>query len=178
MNLNPITSKKGIYMKKALIYARQSSGNEDLSESVEAQIQNCLRLAEKEHFEVIGIFRDLNASGELYPEGSEEIARLDQAYQRWFREQSGKKKNRSGLGALLKKLPEADLLLVNEMTRLYRPVNDSFLENYIHHQLRSYKITIVQVQGGQIDLSRFDQHLVQALKNQILYEDLRKKREK
>ena len=177
MNINPITSKKGIYMKKALIYARQSSGNEDLSESVEAQIQNCLRLAEKEHFEVIGIFRDLNASGELYPEGSEEIARLDQAYQRWFREQSGKKKNRSGLGALLKKLPEADLLLVNEMTRLYRPVNDSFLENYIHHQLRSYKITIVQVQGGQIDLSRFDQHLVQALKNQILYEDLRKKRE-
>ena len=33
---------------KGVIYARQSSGKEDLSESVEAQIQNCLILAEKE----------------------------------------------------------------------------------------------------------------------------------
>ena len=41
---------------KGVIYARQSSGKEDLSESVEAQIQNCLILAEKEKIEIIGIY--------------------------------------------------------------------------------------------------------------------------
>ena len=68
---------------KALIYARQSSGKDDVSESVEAQIQNCKRLAEKEKLEVIGIFRDLNTSGETYPAGSESVAALDTAYQKW-----------------------------------------------------------------------------------------------
>ncbi|MBR2723518.1 MAG: recombinase family protein, partial [Lentisphaeria bacterium] len=62
---------------KALIYARQSSGKDDLSESVEAQIANCQTLAEKEKLDVIGIFRDLNTSGETYPIGAEEIARVD-----------------------------------------------------------------------------------------------------
>ncbi|UKI29938.1 MAG: recombinase family protein [Lentisphaeria bacterium] len=48
---------------KALIYARQSSGKDDFSESVEAQIANCKKLAEKEKLEVIGIYKDLNTSG-------------------------------------------------------------------------------------------------------------------
>ena len=49
---------------KALIYARQSSGKDDFSESVEAQIANCKKLAAKEKLEVIGIYKDLNTSGE------------------------------------------------------------------------------------------------------------------
>lgn len=60
---------------KAVIYARQSSGKDDYSESVEAQIANCRKLAEKEKLEVIGIYRDLNSSGETYPVGAEESAR-------------------------------------------------------------------------------------------------------
>lgn len=68
---------------KALIYARQSSGKDDFSESVEAQIANCKKLAEKEKLEVIGIYKDLNTSGETYPVGAEEIARLDKAYMNW-----------------------------------------------------------------------------------------------
>ena len=46
-------------MMKALIYARQSSGKDDFSESVEAQIANCKKLAAKEKLEVIGIYKDL-----------------------------------------------------------------------------------------------------------------------
>ena len=68
---------------KALIYTRQSSGKDDFSESVEAQIANCKKLAEKEKLEVIGIYKDLNISGETYPVGAEEIARLDKAYMNW-----------------------------------------------------------------------------------------------
>lgn len=162
---------------KAVIYARQSSGKEDVSDSVEAQIQNCLFLAKQEKLDVIGIFRDLNSSGELYPEGAEEIAKHDDAYNKWLQNQSGTKEYRAGLGKLIRKLPEADILLVNEMTRLYRPVNHSFLENYIHNLLQVNHITVLQFQGGEIDLSKFDQQLVLALKNRILYEDLRKKRE-
>lgn len=161
---------------KALIYARQSSGKEDVSESVEAQIANCMNLARAKNLEVIGIYRDLNNSGELYPEGAEKIAEMDEAYQRWLSEQSCKKGYRKGLGELLKKIPETDILLVNEMTRLYRPVNHSFLESYIHNILKVHEITIIQYQGEEIDLRRFDQHLIIGMKNSILYEDLRKKR--
>ena len=82
---------------KALIYARQSSGKDDFSESVEAQIANCKKLAAKEKLEVIGIYKDLNTSGETYPVGAEEIARLDKAYMKWVLNQSSKKDFRLGL---------------------------------------------------------------------------------
>ena len=118
---------------KALIYARQSSGKDDVSESVEAQIQNCKRLAEKEKLEVIGIFRDLNTSGETYPAGSESVAALDTAYQKWVSAQSTRKPFRTGLGEAMALFPEIDVLLVNELTRLYRPINGSFLESHINH---------------------------------------------
>ena len=83
---------------KALIYARQSSGKDDFSESVEAQIANCKKLAEKEKLEVIGIYKDLNTSGETYPVGAEEIARLDKAYMNWSLTQSKARKRISAWG--------------------------------------------------------------------------------
>lgn len=82
---------------KALIYARQSSGKDDFSESVDAQIANCKKLAAKEKLEIIGIYKDLNTSGETYPVGAEEIARLDKAYTKWVLSQSAKKDFRLGL---------------------------------------------------------------------------------
>ena len=101
---------------KALIYARQSSGKDDLSESVEAQIANCRKLAEKEKLEVVGVFRDLNTSGETYPVGAESIAQLDKAYQQWVMTQSTKKSFRAGLGEAISLFPEIDVLLVNEVS--------------------------------------------------------------
>lgn len=162
---------------KALIYARQSSGKDDLSESVEAQIANCQTLAEKEKLDVIGIFRDLNTSGETYPIGAEEIARVDSAYKDWIANQSTKKVFRTGLGEALLHLDEIDVILVNELTRLYRPINGSFLEGHINHLLREHNVKVLQVQGGSIDLSKFDQQLITSIKNQILYDDLQKKRQ-
>ncbi len=162
---------------KALIYARQSSGKDDLSESVEAQIKNCKQLADKEKLEVVGIFRDLNTSGETYPVGAEEIAYVDKAYQEWIANQSSKKNYRTGLGEALLFLDNVDFILVNELTRLYRPINGSFLEGHINHLLREKQIKVLQVQGGSIDLAKFDQQLITMIKNQILYDDLQKKRQ-
>ena len=161
---------------KALIYARQSSGKDDLSESVEAQIANCRKLAEKEKLEVVGVFRDLNTSGETYPVGAESIAQLDKAYQQWVMTQSTKKSFRAGLGEAISLFPEIDVLLVNEVTRLYRPIHGSFLESHINQLLKDNHVQVLQVQGGSIDLTKFDQQLITMIKNQILYEDLQKKR--
>ena len=162
---------------KALIYARQSSGKDDFSESVEAQIANCKKLAAKERLEILGIYKDLNTSGETYPAGAEEIARLDKAYANWALTQSTKKDFRQGLSQALQKLPEVDFVLVNELTRLYRPINGSFLEGHINQLLKENDVKVLQVQGGTIDLSKFDQQLITLIKNQILYEDLQKKRQ-
>ena len=85
-------------MKKAVIYARQSSGSDDFSESVENQILNCQKLAKKENLEVVGIFQDLNTSGKTYPKGGELIAENDIAFNNWFNQQTKSKKFREGLG--------------------------------------------------------------------------------
>lgn len=154
-------------MKKAIIYARQSSGKDDFSESVENQIENCKKLAEKENLEIIGIFSDLNTSGKTYPTGAENIAANDEAFNRWFTEQKGNKKFRAGLGKAFLHLSEADYLIVDEMTRLYRPVTRSFLESYINEKLAGNGVKILQVKGGKIDLSKFDASLIQMLKNAI-----------
>jgi len=61
-------------MPNAVIYARQSSGSDDFSLSVEQQILNCKRLAADGKFNIVGIFQDLNTSGETYPSGVEQAA--------------------------------------------------------------------------------------------------------
>lgn len=165
-------------MPTAVIYARQSSGSDDFSLSVEQQILNCKRLAADTKFNVIGIFQDLNTSGETYPAGAEQVASVDNAFMDWLREHTKGKGFRSGLGNLLILCQEknVDALIVNEITRLYRPVVGSFLEIYINNFLRKKHIKIIQMQGGCIDLNRFDEHLINTIKNQVLFEDLQKKR--
>ncbi len=44
---------------KVIIYARQSSGDEDVSASVEQQVANCQQLANEHGYSVIGTFKDL-----------------------------------------------------------------------------------------------------------------------
>ena len=159
--------KDRVEIKKAVIYARQSSGADDFSESVERQIENCKKLAEKENLEIVGIFSDLNTSGKTYPTGAEKIAENDTAFQRWFNQQTGTKKYREGLGYVMQKLSDIDFLIVDDMTRLYRPVTRSFLESYINDTFSENEVKILQVKGGQIDLSKFDSLLIQTLKNAI-----------
>ena len=165
-------------MSKAVIYARQSSGSDDYSDSVENQIANCRLLAEKENLQVIGCFSDLNTSGKTYPEGAEAIAGNDRAFQLWFRQQTGTKKFRPGLGRVFELLGETDFIIVDEMTRLYRPVTRSFLESFVNQRLSENQVQILQCKGGKLDLRQFDQQLIQTLKNQIQDEAIANQKKK
>ncbi len=152
---------------KAIIYARQSSGSDDYSESVEQQLINCRRLAEEEKLTVIGEFTDLNTSGKTYPAGAEHIAELDIAYRRWFAEQTSGKMFRTGLGAALRMLDQTDYLLVDDITRLYRPLTRSFLEQYIDQKLDTFKVRVWAVKGGVVNVSDFGDALVNTLQARI-----------
>ena len=166
-------------MPNVIIYARQSSGSEDYSTSVEAQVKNCLKLAEHENLTVVAIYRDLNTSGETYPTGAGTLPEVDLAYKDWISAQSSKKVYRKGLGDAIARIQQGDInyLLVNEMTRLYRPISNSYLADYIHQQLLKHHVTVQQCQGGSVDLTRFDQLLMTTLNNHLLYADVQKKRE-
>lgn len=163
---------------KAIIYARQSSGSDDFSESVENQINNCKALAESEGLEVIGIFSDLNTSGKTYPAGAEAVADNDLAFNRWFKQQTGNKKFRAGLGEAFKHLEEVSFIIVDDMTRLYRPFRGSYLENYINNRLTDNEVTVLQVKGGAVDLSKFDQNLISMLRNAINDEQIANQKKK
>lgn len=164
--------------QSCVIYARQSSTDGQVSASVETQIENCKALAEKEGLQVIGVFSDLNTSGKTYPEGAEKIAENDGAFQRWFINQTGNKKFRAGLGSVMKLLPSVDFIIIDEMTRLYRPFRGSYLENYINNALTDNNVSVLQVKGGKIDLSKFDQSLITMLKNAINDEQIANQKKK
>jgi len=160
-------------MKKAIIYARQSSGSDDFSASVENQIENCKGLADREKIEIVGIFSDLNTSGKTYPAGAEDTAANDKAFQTWYNQQTGNKMFRQGLGNALKHIADVDFIIVDDITRLYRPVSRSFLENYLNNILAENGVEIKQVKGGAIDLNKFDSALITMLRNAINDEQIR-----
>lgn len=72
---------------KVIIYARQSSGDEDVSASVEQQVANCQQLANEHGYSVIGTFKDLNISGKFYPDtpAAQNLCAVDYAVQSWVR---------------------------------------------------------------------------------------------
>ncbi len=165
---------------KCLIYARQSSGSDDVSESVDNQIENCKKLADKHNYIIKGIYKDLNVSGKCYPKGieHEEVADHDKAYQKWFNEQQGDKKYREDLGKLLDNLEGVSFIIVDDITRLYRPIPNSHLESHINEILVEHNIKVLQVKGDIIDLSQFDSALISSIRNAINYEQIKNQKEK
>ena len=153
--------------RKAIIYARQSSGKEEESESIAMQLERCRDLTHKHHLEVIGQFSDANTSGRLYPDGAENVIVLDVAYQKWYEKNSIEKKSRPGLRKVLNMLPLADLLIVYDMTRLYRPVQNSFLQSYIDSQLVESRVRVLTVKEGESNPSDFSDSLVATIKSQV-----------
>ena len=161
---------------KAVIYDRQSSGSEDYSESVEVQRDNCRQLALHRDIEILDVLCDLNISGKTYPAGWEVLAAADRAFQHWAQLNSSGKYFRSGFGTVIKKLPEIDYVIVDDITRLYRPLTRSYLESAVNQSLIENNVQILQVKGGKLDLAQFDQQLVTMLRNQINDEQISKQR--
>ena len=141
--------------KQAVIYARQSSGDDDYSESVEVQIANCRNLAEREHLEITEVLFDLNISGKTYPAGWEALANADGTFQRWLKgSRNPRRISRPGLGRVMELAERVDYIIVDDVTRLYRPLSRSFLESAVNEHLISVKVQILQVKGGKLDLAQ------------------------
>jgi DNA invertase Pin-like site-specific DNA recombinase len=157
---------------KAYIYARQSSGDENTSESVELQIEKCQELAFSENISVIGIAKDLNTSGKTYPTGSEQIASIDISFQSWYKEQTGHKMFRDGLGEVIKHLADIDYIIVYDITRLYRPINGSHLESHINQLLIYHNVKVMTVNNGILDVGSFNDSIITALQNRINHEHI------
>lgn len=156
----------------AIIYCRQSSGDETLSESVELQKEKCRELAKKEKLTVVGEFEDLNTSGKTYPEGAEPVANMDIAFQTWFKEQTGHKMFRSGFGEAIQALNKVDYIICYDITRLYRPISGSFLESYVNQLLIVNDVKIMTVNNGVLDVGTFNDSLITALQNRINHEHI------
>ena len=145
--------------KKCVIYARQSSGKEENSASVAQQLDNCRELAKTKNFEVIGEFQDCNTSGRTYPSGAEATAEADCAYQHWFAQQCSNKKFRDGLGGVLPLLGTVDYLVMDDITRLCRPIEGSYLDDYLYTRITKNGVKLFLVRGGIIDLASFSDRI-------------------
>lgn len=168
-------------MAKALIYARQSSGDEEVSASVEQQILNCKRLAEENDITVVGVYSDLNISGKTYPDTTEAIAlaAVDTAYKNWVDSTYLKATRfRKGLAGIVTSLKNVDYVILDDFTRLMRPLPNSYLESHVTQKIKSANVKIWCVKGGISDLSNFADNLVATLISQINSNQLEIQRQK
>ncbi len=150
------------------IYARQSSGGDDESLSIDVQVASCRTYAEKQGINTVGVFCDYNTSGRCFPVGAEHIAEKDVAFRKWFSEKANASKEyRTELGKLFSRLNEVDVIIVDDITRLYRPLAASFLESYIHQVLIVNHIKIHTVKGGIINTASFNDSLLLSIQNQV-----------
>ncbi len=154
-------------MQHTIIYCRQSSGKEEESASISFQKEECLRYAAAHGYEVIGVYHDSNTPGRLYPSGAESLMAMDGALQEWLRTHTTEKRVRPGLGSALSMLNRVQILLVYDVTRLYRPVQHSFLSTYINRQLLAHKVELVSIKEGRIDFSCFADSLVTSIQQQV-----------
>jgi DNA invertase Pin-like site-specific DNA recombinase len=152
---------------KAIIYGRQSSGDDDKSESIEIQIENCQHLAAEKNIQVVGIYQDLNSSGKLYPSGYELLSKQDYIFQQWLKTVTTRKENRPGLGKVFSRLKDIDYIIVDDFTRLARPISGSFLDAIITQELTANNVKVLTVKQGEIDITSFNDGLITTLQNRI-----------
>lgn len=157
----------GKQSKKVIIYARQSSGSDDQSESIDFQIEQCREFAAANSYEILDTFMDYNTSGRLYPTGAEAIAASDMAFRKWHGARTFEKEFRPGLGAALALLPQADYLLVYDSTRLCRPVQNSFLQQYLNNVLIEANALLMTLKDGCSNPVSFTDNLVNSIKSQV-----------
>jgi len=163
---------------KAYIYARQSSGCEEKSLSIEQQLQNCNDLCKRKGWKVGERFTDHNTSGRTYPTGAESVALQDGGFVRWLSSSSGNKSYRSGLGGLLSKLGRGDVIVVDDITRLCRPATMSNLVNYLGNIFVDLDIVVYSAKGERFDPNRFVDLLIFSISSQMSDNQIKMQSEK
>lgn len=164
---------------KCICYLRQSSGENDPNDSLSIQVQEeeCRKLAISKGYEIIKVIPEPNCSGRLYPSGYESLAAIDTVYQKFVKE-TGKKNFRKGLGEIMNRLDEIDCIVVIDITRLFRPLTGSFLENLVLQKLVDHNVKVLSVKEGILDFSSFQTQLVNSLTSSINSSQLTLQREK
>ena len=154
---------------KTVVYARQSSGDEEDSASVEVQIQACTDYAKKQGMEV-EVFSDTNTSGKTYPDLPDAVilSRSDSVYQTWHKS-IGSRRNvyRKGLAGALNALEKADVFLFYDFTRVMRPLTDSFLESFLKQKIIASGVKVISLQEGELNLASFSTSLITSLQSRI-----------
>lgn len=160
------------------IYVRQSSTKEDRSISCEEQTTNCKKYAEQNKLNIKEVFQDINCSGRLYPKQFSNLAEVDLVYKQFLAETKKEGQWRTGLGQLFDKLKDGDTIIVDELTRFYRPLTNSFLESALTQFLFSKHIRLLTVKNGEVNLNNFNDNLINALQNRINDNQLKNQRMK
>lgn len=160
------------------IYVRQSSTKEDRSVSCEEQISNCKKYAEQNKLKIKQVFQDINCSGRLYPPQFSSLAQADLVYKQFLAETKKEGQWRTGLGQLFDAVKDGDTIIVDELTRFYRPLTNSFLESALTQFLFSKKIRLLTVKNGEVNLNNFNDNLINALQNRINDNQLKNQRMK
>jgi DNA invertase Pin-like site-specific DNA recombinase len=139
--------------KKAIIYARTSRDDpKEEKVSIEVQIEECEEFAATRGYEVVGVFKDRNRSGRTHATGEPQADR-DIIVQRYCTKHVSNRKHytRDGLAEALKMLPDIDIILTRNPTRLMRPLMHSLLSTVIWLALSENGVIEESVQGGVID---------------------------
>ena len=93
---------------------------------------------------------------------------MDEAYKSWVNSTYLKThKYRKGLAQVLGVLKNVDFVLLDDFTRLMRPLPSSYLESHVVQKLKSSGVKVWCVKGGISDLSNFADNLVASLISQI-----------
>lgn len=165
-------------MTRCLLYGRQSSGDDEQSESVDLQLARLKALAASRGWEIVGEYSDLDISGKTYPDtpDARALSALDEVFKQWS---AGRREAyRSGLGQLMSRLDEVDAILVWDITRLMRPLRGSHLESYIVQKLKKHGVKVIQLDGGEVDFSSFENSLIVTITGMINDNQLKIQREK
>lgn len=163
---------------QAVIYCRQSSGNNDFSDSVAFQEKACREYAKKKGYKVVGVYSDLNTPGRLYPTGGEEASSIDEALCTWFETHTTEKKFRPGLGDALAMFPEVDAIIVYDDSRLCRPVKNSYLASFLINKLEKFDVKLESVQEGTCNFKNLADSLVNNVRSIINDNQIKLNREK
>ena len=163
---------------QVFIYSRKSTGSSEQSISIDQQVDNCLKLAEKENWIVTEIFREYSCSGRLFPPQLKSLAEMDSVYQEYLKETKKTGQERIQLGFMLDKLKNGDIIIVDDKTRFMRSLNGSYLENALIQILKNKQIKLVSVKEGTIDFNSFTDQFVFNLQSSINSNQLETQRKK
>lgn len=148
-------------------YLRQSSTEGDRSVSCEQQLENIKNYSKENGWTIKQSFEDKNVSGRLYTKQFAQLAEIDLVYKQYLKETKKEGQWRDGLGKLFDKLKDGDTIIVDDLTRFYRPLTNSYLESALTQFLLQKNIKLFTVKNGEVNLASFNDSLINALQNRI-----------